>query len=69
MTTAEETKRASTEALDRKQARLELEQQQWDRYAQERALELDREERAVYDAQARVRGLEEDYRSYRRRHC
>ena len=68
VTTAEEAKKDTTEALDRKRARLELEQQQQrDRYEQKRALELDREERAIYDAQGRVRRLEEDYRSYKHR--
>ena len=68
VTTAEEAKKVTTEALDRKRARLRLEQEQlWDRYEQERTLELDREDRAIFDAQGRVRGLEEDYRSYKNR--
>ncbi|CAM9264647.1 unnamed protein product [Ascophyllum nodosum] len=68
VTTAEEAKRATIEAPDRKRARLDLEQQQQrDRYVQERALELDREDKAVNDAQGKVRGLEEDYRSYKNR--
>ena len=41
--------------------------QQWDRYDQERVLELERKDRAILDAEERVRGLEENYRTYENR--
>ena len=41
--------------------------QQRDRYDQERALELEREDRASLDAEGRVRRLEDDYRAYKNR--
>ena len=41
--------------------------QQWDRYDQERVLELERGDRAILDAEERVCGLEDDYRTYKNR--
>ena len=56
------------EALDRKWVKLELEQsQQRARYKQERDLELEREEMAIRDAEEKVKGLEDDYRTYKNR--
>ena len=39
----------------------------WARYEQRRALELERVAKAIRDAKAKVRGLEEDYVSYKNR--
>ena len=65
---ATEALRITREALDRKWAKLELEQsQQRARYEQERDLELEREEMAIRDAEEKVKGLEDDYRAYKNR--
>ncbi|CAM9259257.1 unnamed protein product, partial [Ascophyllum nodosum] len=62
---ATEALRITREALDRKWAKLELEQsQQRARYEQERDLELEREEMAIRDAEEKVKGLENDYSTY-----
>ena len=56
------------EALDRKSVKLELDQsQQRARYEQERDLELEREEMAIRDAEEKVKGLEDDHRTYKNR--
>ena len=66
MKAAVETKRATKEALDRTREKLKLEmRQQWDRYDQERVLELEREDRAILDAEEKVRGLEDVYLKYK----
>ena len=65
---AVEAKKTTREALDRKREKLKLEmKQQWDRYDRERVLELEREDRAILDAEENVRGLEDDYRKYKNR--
>ena len=63
-----EARRITREALDRNWVKLELEQsQQRVRYEQERDLELEREEMAIRDAEEKVEGLEDDYRTYKNR--
>ena len=58
--------RITREALDRNGVKLELEQsQQRARYEPERDLELEREEMAIRDAEKKVKGLEDDYRTYK----
>ena len=54
--------------LNREREGLKLEtKQMWSRYEQRRALELERVAKAIRDAKAKVRGLEEDYVSYKNR--
>ena len=66
MKAALETRRITREALDRYWVKLELEQsQQRVRYEQGRDLELEREEMAIRDAEGKVKGLENDYRTYK----
>ena len=61
-----EARRITKEALDRNWVKLELEQsQQPARYEEERDLELETEEMAIRDAEGKVKGLEDDYRSYK----
>ena len=63
-----EAKRTTTEALDRKRETLKLEMRhQWERYDQERVLELEREDRAILNAEENVRALKDDYRKYNNR--
>ena len=63
-----EARRITREALDRNWVKLELEQsQQPARYEEERDLELETEEMAIRDAEGKVKGLEDDYRTYKNR--
>ena len=65
---AEEAGEAAKETLNREREGLKLEtKQMWTRYEQRRALELARVAKAIHDAKAKVRGLEEDYVSYKNR--
>ena len=65
---AEEAGEAVKETLNREREGLKLEtKQMWPRYEQRRALELERVAKAIRDAKAKVRGLEEDYVSYKNR--
>ena len=63
-----EARRTTRKALERNWVKLELEQsQQRARYEQERDLELEREEMAIRDTEEKVKGLEDDYRTYKNR--
>ena len=65
---AEEAGEAAKETLNREREGLKLEtKQMWARYEQRRALEFERVAKAIRDAKAKVRGLEEDYVSYKNR--
>ena len=68
MRAAEEAGGAAREALDREREKLKLETKQtWARYEHGRALELERVAKAIRDAKGKVRGLEEEYCSYKNR--
>ena len=68
MRAAVEAKRIAREALDHKRERFKLEMTKiWDRYDQDRDVELECEDKAFRDAEAKVKGLEGDHRNYKLR--
>ena len=68
MRAAEEAGEAAKKALDRERENLKLYTKQiWARYEQGRTLELERVAKAIRDAKGKVRGLQEDYVSYKNR--
>ena len=63
---AVEARRITREALGRNWEKLKLEQRQrCARHEQERALELEREDMAIRDTEWKVKGLEDDYGTYK----
>ena len=65
---AVEAKSITKEALNRKREKLKLEMKQaWDRYDEKRALKLERQDKAVRDAEEKVRDLAKDYCHYKNR--
>ena len=68
MRAAVEAKRITREALDHKRERFKLEMKQiWDRYDQDRDVELEREDKTFRDAEGKVKGLEGGHRNYKHR--
>ena len=68
MRAAIEARTVTREALDRKRERFTHEMKQiWDRYYQDRGVELEREDKAIRDAEGKVKCLEGDHRNYKHR--